>query len=562
MMSGRGKNKGIRMKLLRGYQIVIMLMIVSGFLSMVGLGVLMGDVKNFVSGAYTADEAVKTCRIYINMAARDIREMALNDDVSTYADYEQAVGDKLADVNDELQKLKASGVMDADLYQEFVDALTDWGNIGYEIMGQIKEGSQDAAVEQILNVCTPALDNLEEISGRLDAYTDVQVSRSITKSTVTFWIAVGVIVLFIVAAIVAAGKIGNRIVGSIMTPLKEIENVAQELSQGNLHSSLTYQSEDEMGRLADSLRDSIKTLSSYVEDIARTMGEFAEGNFIVKPTVEWKGDFLGILEAFRAFEQSMSDTIVKIQEVSTQVKSSAGQVEASSTDLAQGATDQAAVTEELTATIESVSDEIAESVENVLKISKQVEDAGVEIVNGNEKVREMVKSMGEINEASQKISKIIDTINDIASQTNLLALNASIEAARAGEAGRGFAVVADQVSVLAAQSANAAKESADLIETSVGAVERGIVVADDTAKQLETVVSGSRVIVEKVNAAAEALSGQQESFRQIRSGVENINDVVQTNSATSQECAAASQEMNSQAETLKNLIEKFQVKEV
>ena len=174
-------------------------------------------------------------------------------------------------------------------------------------------------------------------------------------------------------------------------------------------------------------------------------------------------------------------------------------------------------------------------------------------------MQEMLQSMEEIGESSKKISQIIDTINSIASQTNLLALNASIEAARAGEAGRGFAVVADQVSLLAAQSAQAAKESNFLIDSSLAAVEKGVSIANETANQLEKVVADSKEIQKSIDGAARALKEQAESFAQIISGVEHINDVVQTNSATSEECAASSQEMSSQAEELDKLIRSIKV---
>ena len=167
--------------------------------------------------------------------------------------------------------------------------------------------------------------------------------------------------------------------------------------------------------------------------------------------------------------------------------------------------------------------------------------------------------MNEINQASQEIDKIIATINEIATQTNLLALNASIEAARAGEAGRGFAVVANQVNVLADQSAQAAKESAALIESSVSAVEKGMVVAKETAAQLEEVAYTSKIITREVTGIAETLETQTTEMKQINIGIEQINDVVQTNSATSQECAAASEQMNNEANGLREMIRKFKV---
>ena len=167
--------------------------------------------------------------------------------------------------------------------------------------------------------------------------------------------------------------------------------------------------------------------------------------------------------------------------------------------------------------------------------------------------------MLEIQDASMQIDKIIETINDIASQTNLLALNASIEAARAGEAGKGFAVVANQVNQLADQSAAAAKESDVLIKTSVTAVGKGVLLAEETARQLEIIADNSKTITEEVSGIAETLENQALEIQQINDGIEQINDVVQTNSATSEECAAASLEMNSEAEHLHNMIRELKV---
>lgn len=549
----------LKKKLNFGYKIVIGFMIVSGIFSMAGMGILYSNLNNYVNGSQRADTAVKMCIIDVNIAARNIREMALSGDEKAYEGYRSTTEKELNEIGNELETLKGTGMIEDELYKQYEEALTAWGEVGYEIMDKIEEGDNEAAREQIMEECVPALDKVLEISTDIDEVTDGLKEDAINTSRIMTVVCIALVVVFIAGAAILATRIGRYIVNSIVEPLRQIKNVASELSEGNLHSHLEYTSVDEMGDLAESLRNSISTLSSYVDDIGRAMKQFSSGNFDVQPQVEWKGDFIGILDSFMDFERSMADTVKGIQRVADQVADAAEMVSASSTDLAQGATDQAGVTEELTATVENVSEQVAENAESAKAISRDVENVGVEIINGNEKMQQMVESMNDIDESSKEISKIISTINDIASQTNLLALNASIEAARAGEAGKGFAVVADQVSVLAEQSAKAAKESTLLIESSVRAVEKGIVIADETAKQLQNVVEGSREITEKVNKVADVLEHQAESINQINEGIEHINDVVQTNSASSEECAAASQEMREQATTLEGLIRKFKV---
>ena len=555
------ENLHLKERINYGYRKVIIMMLVSGLLSIVVIGILFFNMKRYVQNVTVADQAVKICRINVNAAARNIREMALNNDASSYDNYEQTVKKMLAEVDTQLNNLKKSGVVpDAD-YEEYSSALADWGNIGYSIMEKIKSGDKDKAVDSILNDCTPALNKAVEIAIRLDEMTDKQSSRSV-RVTVIFAVAgVACIIVCLVLAWKLTTKTGKKVLETILVPLREVEAVAQELTDGNLHSTLEYHSDDEIGRLAHSMRKSIRILGSYVDDIGRAMKMFADGNFDVQPEVEWKGDFVGILNSFMMFEKSMAEVIKGIQHVSDEVSSAAEQVAASSNDLADGATNQAAVVEELTATVEGVSEQVEKNSKTAKEISGRVDELGNAILESNGKMKDMVDSMNEINVASKQIDKIIATINEIASQTNLLALNASIEAARAGEAGKGFAVVANQVNVLADQSAQAAKESATLIETSVKAVEKGMVIAGQTASQLQEVAENSQIITKEVTNIADTLETQATEIKQINDGIEQINDVVQTNSATSEECAASSQEMSSEAENLREMIQKFKIAE-
>lgn len=561
MMKKKLENMHLKERIDYGYRKVITMMLISGLLSVVIIGILFANMMHYVENVNVADQAVKICRINVNAAARNIREMALNEDTSSYDNYEQTVKRLLSEVDSELQILKKTEVLSDENYEEYATALSDWGKIGYSIIEEIKNGNDENATDAILNNCTPALNKVVEIAIKLDELTDEASSETVRNMVVCTVAGFVVIIVCLVFAFTLTRKTSKRVLETILEPLHAIEDVAMELTEGNLHSTLEYHSDDEIGKLAHSMRKSIRILRTYVDDIDRSMKLFSEGNFDVHPEVEWRGDFVGILNSFMAFQASMAGTIKGIQNVSNEVSGAAEQVASSSNDLADGATNQAAVVEELTATVTGVSEQVEKNSQSAKEISVKVDELGNAISESNGKMHEMVDSMHEISEASKEIDKIITTINEIASQTNLLALNASIEAARAGEAGKGFAVVANQVNVLADQSAQAAKESATLIETSVKAVEKGMVIAGQTAAQLEEVAENSKLITTEVTNIAETLETQTTEIKQINEGIEQINDVVQTNSATSEECAAASQEMSSEAESLREMIRKFKVAE-
>ena len=228
--------------------------------------------------------------------------------------------------------------------------------------------------------------------------------------------------------------------------------------------------------------------------------------------------------------------------------------------MAQGATQQASAVEELYATLDELSKNAEKNVRDAMEAQENARLTGEQVTVSSEQMKQMVAAMGDITQASQQIGKIIATIEDIAFQTNILALNAAVEAARAGTAGKGFAVVSSEVRTLASRSDQAAKATKELIENSVQAAERGSQIVSEVSetltKTLELVVKSNSTI----GTIAEAVRGEATSIAQVTEGISQISDVVQTNSASSEESAAVSSELFNQVRILQDQTRKFKLR--
>ncbi len=345
-------------------------------------------------------------------------------------------------------------------------------------------------------------------------------------------------------------------------PLAELTNVAKTMERGELNftENKNMHSNDEIGILSHSFESTRVRLKEYIGEISSILKAMSEGDLTVSTAQEYIGDFVSIKESLNFIIENLNKTMTQIVQSSEQVSSGSEQMAIAANALSQGAVEQASAIEDLEGTIAGISKHVEETAQNAEIASKEANEIGVQIGESNEKMKEMIKAIEEINHSSNEIGKIIKTIEDIAFQTNILALNASVEAARAGVAGKGFAVVADEVRNLAAKSADASKSTTLLIEHSVSAVKNGTTIVNQTAEQLSSVVSGANKIINTIGTIANNSREEADSVSQVKEQINQISSVVQTNSATAEQSAATSQQLNEQSRILKQLVRVFHLK--
>ena len=368
---------------------------------------------------------------------------------------------------------------------------------------------QQAMMDQAIQVNTPAFN---QAMGLLDEM--VNLNADIAASSVAR--SNFMMIAFTLGAIVLSILLGLFISKSITKPVGELLEGAQKIAAGDLNVEIDIDSKDEIGELG---------------------------------------------QAFGLMAGNVNEVMTDINTASEQVSSGSSQVADSSQQLSQGATEQASSVEQITASMEELSAQTNQNASNATQANDISKKARTDAEQGNEQMKEMLSSMQEINESSNKISKIIKVIDEIAFQTNILALNAAVEAARAGQHGKGFAVVAEEVRNLAARSADAARETTEMIEGSIDKVSSGTEIANRTAKALEEIVEGVSNAARLVGEIADASNEQASGIEEVNQAIMQVSQVVQTNSATSEEAAAASEELSSQAQLLKDAVNRFKLKQ-
>lgn len=545
--------------LLTIFSALIALTGVLALVSVLGLLNAQHEADKLVNEILASNSAVKECRIQLNLAAQELRELVLSEDSQQISSYESDINDSLQSIEEQLQIFKDTHGTADGMAQKYETAFNSWSSIATRALEAAKQGNWESAKDILLTECSPALSELADIAREIDSMTSEARQEQEDHTLFMIQLCIVLTVVLFLAALILGLTVALRSTSMMTGAVKEILKAVEGLAAGKLHSHANYEGNNEFGELAERLNLSFQELSKYMDAIDYGMSEFSKGNFTCECPLPFIGDFANIQRAIEDFQEKIRSLLVDLSSASTQVSSGADQVADGAQALAQGATEQASSVEELSAAISDISDRISDTAQFSHKADQLGQEAREIVEKGKDEMRQLLSSIRDIAEASNNIQSIIKVIDDIAFQTNILALNAAVEAARAGNAGKGFAVVADEVRSLAQKSADAAQETTSLIKNSLQHVAHGEEIAKRTDTAFNEVADSAENILTMIAKIAAASNEQASSISEISVGIDQISAVVQTNSATSEESAAASQELSGQANLMQEKLSRFRL---
>ncbi|MBC3945987.1 MCP four helix bundle domain-containing protein [Erwinia persicina] len=513
------KNMKVGVRLGAAFALIILLLIVVSATATIKIGNINRTVDSMVSDRYLKVRLAFDVRDGVNDQIKFLRGMVL--DAAT----PEKNAKRFGQLDSAMQKTNAAIESIARLQsteigikkiQEVKAAAQRFEQDKQTLIALIRAGNVARATEYVLRKITTSQNAFLDIVVRFADSQSGQLQAEGANAVSDASTAIRVTVIFSLLAVAMAVLLGFLLTRSIVRPLREAVNVAENVAAGDLRTAIHVTSTDETGQLMMALKNMNENLLKIVNDV-----------------------------------RAGSDLIA----------TASGEISAGNMDLSSRTEQQASSLEETASAMEQITSTVKQNADNARQANLLAAQASQVAIQSGDAVRQVVNTMEMINGSSKKIVDIISVIDGIAFQTNILALNAAVEAARAGEQGRGFAVVASEVRSLAQRSASAAKEIAQLIQDSVSRVDEGgrqVARAGLTMDEVLTSVKNVTGIIGEITiASAEQSSGIDE----INMAITQMDQVTQQNAALVNESAAAAQSMQEQAEQLSLAIRAFKVNE-
>lgn len=552
-------NLKIGTKLIVAFAAIIVLYIFTVLISMHTIQNMSEELDDFYNQPFVNVEASMGMLSNLHLAAKNLTIMAATDDVLNKDELMTQARSASQEVEKKLEILQAGNGIDTELIKNLGEEFAAQKIPRDRIISLLESGDSEQAPDIYVN---EYVSKMKSLSDTLSKVTDecVKTAENTLNTSLKSNADARVMILILAfVSILIACILWLTITRSILRPVNEIKKAAQSVAEGKLQANLSFTSRNELGQLAESIRQTTMTLNAYVSEIKTGMTALGKGKLNYRTKVKFKGDFVALGDALDEIGELLRNAIRQINVSAEQVAGGAEQVSNAAQALAQGTSQQAGSIEELAVSISEITESINGNAEKAVRSSKLADNVGRSLESNDQQMHRLLTAIKEIKNNSQKITGIVKEIEDIAFQTNILALNASVEAARAGEAGRGFSVVAGEVRRLASKTAEASKLTAGLVDKNSEAVNVGMDTVHTTADSLKDSVERAKEVNQMMDELSEVSVQQAEAIMQVRKSMDLISDIVQGNSASSEESAAASEELSAQAQMLKELVEQFEI---